>query len=41
MEQERLFFGRMKEVEAYVPGDDSLILVNVQGETLLEFATRS
>ena len=41
MGHERLFFGRMKEVEAYVPGDDSLILVNVQGETLLEFATRS
>lgn len=40
MEQERLFLRRMKEVEAYLPGDDSLILVNGQGETLLEFGTR-
>ncbi len=39
-EQERLFFKRMKEVDAYVPGDDLLILVNDQGETLLEFETR-
>jgi len=38
--QERLFFSRMKEVDAYVPGDGSLILVNGRGETLLEFVNR-
>jgi len=38
--QERLFLSRIQEVDAYVPGDNSLILVNGHGETLLEFVTR-
>lgn len=39
--QERLYLIRIQEVDAYVPGDNSLILVNGQGETLLVFGTRT